>query len=243
MIILAVDTSAKTASVAVSKAGKILGEFFIDTGLTHSETLIPMIECLLVNVGISISQVDLFAVVTGPGSFTGVRIGVSAIQGIAFANDKKCVSVSSLEAMAYNLVDKDCIISCCMDARRGQVYNAIFENNKGRLVRIVDDRLISAENLADEICKYNKEVNFVGDGAEMCYNVIRQKFTNLDLYLVSPNFRYTKATGVILVAEKMFRCDQVLSACSLAPVYLRLSQAERELKERNKVKDGDDVCQ
>lgn len=236
------DTSAKTASVGLSQDGIILGEFFINAGLTHSQTFMPMIEYLLSSVGKSIGEVDAFAVTTGPGSFTGLRIGISSVKGMAFALDKKCISVSSLEALAYNMVDKDCIISCCMDARRGQVYNAIFKSDGNKIERLVDDRLIIAEDLSKEISNYNKEVNFVGDGAEMCYNIARQKFTNLKVHLASEHMRYSKASGVALAAEKACEKNEFLSACKLMPEYLRLSQAERELKKRNNKKDGDEVC-
>ncbi len=242
MIFLAVDSSAKTASVAVSRDGVLLGETYINVGLTHSQTLMPMIEYLLLSLGIEAKDIDVYAVTTGPGSFTGVRIGVSTVKGMAFVDNKKCVSVSTLKALAYNVQRKDCIVSCCMDARRGQVYNAVFKYDGEELVRLADDRLILAEELADELSKYDEEINFVGDGAEMCYNVMRQKFTNLKLHLVAENLRYTKATGVILEAEKMYRNNEVLSVDNLVPVYLRLSQAEREYRQRLNMKDGDKIC-
>ena len=139
MKILSVDTSATAASVALSEEGKLIGETFINTSLTHSQTLIPMVEQLLNNTKTEISDIDAIAVNAGPGSFTGVRIGVAAVKGLAFANNIPCVSVSTLESMAYNFLSTDCIVCAVMDARCSQVYNALFEIKNGVVTRFCNE--------------------------------------------------------------------------------------------------------
>ena len=170
MKVLAVDSSAKSASVCVIEDEKILGEFFINTKLTHSETLMPMISSLLKNARIDINSIDVVAISSGPGSFTGVRIGIAAVKGMSFALNKPCVGVSTLEAMAYNFKGSNCIISAVMDARRDQVYNVLFRVNCDNIIRLTSDRAISIEDLNIEIKnEYNKEnIIFVRDGADLC---------------------------------------------------------------------------
>lgn len=225
MKILAVDSSAKACSAAVLEDDKLVGSFFINTALTHSQTLVPMIEAVLNNTSIDINDIDKFAVSAGPGSFTGVRIGVAAVKGMAMPDNKPCVFVSTLEAMPYN-ISEDCIAVCVMDARCEQVYNALFEIKNSSVSRICDDRAISIKDLADDLKKYNNKLILIGDGAELCYNSLKEELNNL--YIAPENLRFQNAAGVALAA----RNKETITADELLPAYLRLPQAERELKKR-----------
>jgi len=226
MLVLAFESSAKPASVALCDDGKLISQYSQNSGLTHSRTLLPMAEDLLKNSEYKLSDVDIFAVAHGPGSFTGVRIGVSAVKGLAWAEDKKCVGVSTLEAMAWNGVAVGGVICPVMDARRSQVYNAIFEIVDGKPVRLTEDRPISLEDLYTELKNINKKVFLVGDGAELCYNFFLDK--DVECTIAPENIRWQSAWGVAMVS-----LDKTPgSADDLTPVYLRLSQAERERQER-----------
>lgn len=223
-MILSIDSSAVTASAALTDGDKVIKSEFINAGLTHSETLLPMIKSVM--AGYSTSDLDAIAVTAGPGSFTGVRIGVATVKGIAFENNTPCISVSTLEAIAYNFTDTDCIVCAVMDARRMQFYNALFEVKNGKVNRICDDRAISIDDLRKELSAYENAV-IAGDGAELCYNSI-----GLDnVILADENRRYQNGIGVSRAAEY----KEKITAAELMPVYLRLSQAERELK----LKKGD----
>ena len=226
MKILAVDSSAKSCSTAVVEDDKILGSFFINTALTHSQTLLPMIDALLNNIGDEINSIDAFAVSAGPGSFTGVRIGVAAVKGLAAPSGKPCIAVSTLEAMPYNLITENCTAVCVMDARCGQVYNALFDIKNGNITRLCKDRAVSIENLADELQKIKGKLILVGDGAELCYNSYKELFDNI--YIAPENSRFQNAVGVALFALN----KEKITAQELMPFYLRLPQAERELKRR-----------
>lgn len=233
MKILSLDASANSASVCIYDAteDKIIGDFYINTKLTHSQTLVPMIDALLNSAKLSLSDIDFFAVNTGPGSFTGIRIGVSVIKGMAMALNKPCVSVSTLHSMAYNFIDSEDVVVCaCMDARRNQVYNALFSVNNGVVSRICDDRAIGVEDLFSELVAIDKTVVLVGDGAELCY---RQK-GDCDVTLSVASKRYQRASSVALAAVELINKDETLSAATLMPTYLRPSQAERERLNKEK---------
>lgn len=224
-MILSIDSSAVTASAALTDGDKVIKSEFINAGLTHSETLLPMIKSVM--AGYSTSDLDAIAVTAGPGSFTGVRIGVATVKGIAFENNTPCISVSTLEAIAYNFTDTDCIVCAVMDARRMQFYNALFEVKNGKVYRICDDRAISIDDLRKELSAYENAV-IAGDGAELCYNSI-----GLDnVILADENRRYQNGIGVSRAAEY----KKKITAAELMPVYLRLSQAERELKLKKEIK-------
>ena len=237
MKILSLDSSATTASVCLYDTDdeKIIGEFFINTKLTHSQTLVPMIDAVLKSTKSELSEVDYFAVNCGPGSFTGIRIGVSVIKGMAMALDKKCISTSTLESMAYNFVDAEDVVVCsCMDARRNQVYNALFSVNNGEVARLCEDRAVSVEDLADELKALGKTVILVGDGAHL----VAKATENVDfITLAHDSKRYQTASSVALCAIQSIKNDNVLTASSLMPTYLRPSQAERERikKEEGKI--------
>ena len=230
MTIIAIDSSAKAASVCIANEEKIIGEFFINTSLTHSQTLMPMLEQLLKNTGMSVEQIGAVAVNAGPGSFTGVRIGVAAAKGLAFPKDLPCISVSTLDSMAYNLLDCDCIVCAVMDARCSQVYNAIFRIKGNIAERLTEDRALSLSDLLLDIKNYEEKVLLVGDGAEISYEFLKNCASNV--FLAPQNKRVQTASSVALAALKMLAEDKTVSAGELMPVYLRLPQAQRELNAR-----------
>lgn len=233
MRILAFDSTATAASVAICDEGKVLSEFLVNAGLTHSRTLVPMLDASLSNTDSDLKSIDALAISNGPGSFTGVRIGVAVAKGIAFAENLPCIEVSTLESMAYNLVLTDCIVCAAMDARCAQVYNAIFEIKYGEVVRLCDDRALAIADLKAELTeKYtDKRIILVGDGAELCFKELID--TNLSVELAPPALRYQRASSVAAAAfDKLNKGKKPKSASELLPAYLRLSQAERELKKK-----------
>lgn len=230
MKILAFDSTATSASVAVFDDDNLIGEFFINTKQTHSQTLLPMAESLLKNTKVDVKDIDLFAVNTGPGSFTGVRIGVAAVKGMAMALNKPCVAVSTLDSMAYNLLDVNCTAVCVMDARCNQVYNANFKVDNGNVEKLCDDRALSIDELTDELKSVDGHIVLVGDGAKLCFDKMKDAISNIKI--ASIQNRYQKASSTALVALSLYNNGKTLTAEELMPYYLRLPQAERELKKR-----------
>ncbi len=229
MITLAVESSAGPVSVAVCKDGQVLAEYFVHTKQTHSETLMPMVESVMHMAGCTVKDIDLLAVAAGPGSFTGVRIGVATVKGIAFANDVPCCAVSTLEAIAFPARKMEGhIISAVMDARCQQVYNANFAVKDGKLVRLCKDRALAIDELWQECKKYDEKIWLCGDGAEVCAPIFAQD----KVVLSSADLRFQHAVSVALLAEQMYKEKKAVSGASLAPFYLRLPQAERELKKK-----------
>lgn len=226
MLTLAFESSAKAASVALVRDGDLISQYSQCSGLTHSRTLLPMAEDMLKNAELSLNKVDIFAVAHGPGSFTGIRIGVSTVKGLAWASDKPCVGVSTLEAMAWHGLSAGGYICPVMDARRSQVYNALFKIEGGRPVRLCADRAVALPLLAGELEKLNAPVFLVGDGAKLTASFLEEQ--GLPYVLAPENLRWQSAWGVAMAAMDKKPGD----AHQLLPVYLRLSQAERERQER-----------
>lgn len=228
MLILAFETSAKAASTALLEHGKLLGESYQNTGLTHSQTLLVMAEDMLKQCGRTPQDVEAVAVASGPGSFTGVRIGVAAAKGYAWGKNIPCYGVSTLEAMAQTLGIWSGYLCPVMDARRSQVYNALFHADAGKLTRVCEDRAIALEDLKKELENLNEPVFLVGDGSILCYNTL--KVPNL---ILPPEHRmHQRAVGVGLLAQKLYDTGIPGDGAVLTPNYLRLSQAERERLER-----------
>lgn len=223
MKILAVDTSAVCASVAVTESGKILSEACANTGLTHSRTLMPMIDSVLKNAEIDINSVDFFACSAGPGSFTGIRIGVAAIKGLCDSLKKKCIAVSTLEGLAYNLIGHECTAVSVMDARCNQVYCAIFAVEGEKVERLTEDMAIKIEELGEMLKKY-ENIIFVGDGAKICHE-------QLGYAKASAGCVFQRGSSVAFAAENR-GAEKAIDGSQLMPVYLRLPQAERELRAR-----------
>ncbi len=230
MKILAFETSAKAASVALTQEGKLLGESYQNTGLTHSQTLMVMAQDLLQQCGVAISQLDAVAVAKGPGSFTGVRIGVAAAKGLAWGAELPCIGVSTLSAMAVGLGAWQGYVCPVMDARRSQVYNALFHVDCGKYTRIREDRAISLQELGEDVKNLTQPIFLVGDGSVLCYNTLLEAVPAL---VLPPEHRmHQRAVGVALEAQRMMHEGAIPPAAELVPNYLRLSQAERERNER-----------
>ena len=226
MKILAFETSAKAASVALTDGGKLLAESYQNTGMTHSQTLMVMAQDLLKTCGLTPKDVDAVAVAAGPGSFTGVRIGVAAAKGFAWGGELPCYGVSTLEAMARSLGAWQGYIVPAMDARRSQVYTAIFHVEKGVLSRVEEDMAISLQELGEKIKNYEESIFLVGDGAILCYNTLLEEVPTL---ILPPEHRmHQRAAGVALAAQTMADAGIPGNGAELIPNYLRLSQAERE---------------
>lgn len=218
-MLLSMDSSAVTASVALTDGDEIIKSEFLNSGLTHSETLLPMIARVM--DGHKYSELDGIAITAGPGSFTGVRIGVATVKGLAFNDDIPCYSVSTLEAIAYNFVDENVVVCAVMDARRMQFYNALFRVQNGKVERLCDDRAISIEDLRSDLKQYDKVI-IAGDGANLCFRNIELE----NCTLADDDRIYQNAVGVAKAAKN----KNAISPKALMPVYLRQSQAERELK-------------
>ena len=226
MKILALETSAKSVSAAVVENGAVLASSYQNTGLTHSRTLMPLVDGMLRAADLKLEQMELIAVAQGPGSFTGLRIGVSAAKGLAWAKELPCCGVSTLLAMAQNLRHLDGTIVCAMDARRNQVYNAVFRAENGQLTRLTEDRAISLAELAEELKNTEGAKFVVGDGAKLCYTYLTQQ--GIPCRMAPAALVMQNAVGVGLAAEELATEGKTVSAQELVPVYLRLSQAERE---------------
>ena len=230
MKILSVDTSSNVASVAITDDEKLICEITVNTKKTHSQTLMPMIDSALKQSELDINDIDLIVSANGPGSFTGLRIGVSAVKGIAHAAGIPVVGVSILEAMAYNLPFCEYLISPIMDARRNQVYNAVYEWKNDELSEVKAPRALSIEELTDELLQSNKQIVFLGDGVSVHQEFIKEKMGDKAAF-APVSAREQRASGLAAAAKNKNR----VSCYELAPVYLRKPQAERELEEKENV--------
>ncbi|MCI6256491.1 MAG: tRNA (adenosine(37)-N6)-threonylcarbamoyltransferase complex dimerization subunit type 1 TsaB [Clostridiales bacterium] len=226
MKILAIESSATACSVALCEDERLVAQSFQNNGLTHSRTLMPMLEHMLDSCGAALEEMDLIAVAAGPGSFTGLRIGVAAAKGLAWPGEKPCAGVSTLEAMAWTAAHMGMEICPVMDARRHQVYNARFRGDGEKLERLAPDRAISLEELGEELKRDGKPQILIGDGAVLCYTTLKE--LGLDIRLAPPHLRFQSAWGVARAALEQARTGVLTDARGLAPVYHRLSQAERE---------------
>lgn len=226
MRILAFETSAKASSVALLEGDKLLAEQYQNTDLTHSQTLLVMAQQVLQGCGMTTQDIQAVAVAAGPGSFTGVRIGVAAAKGFAWGGEIPCYGVSTLEAMAFQAGIYEGHVACCMDARREQVYHALFRAEGGTLTRICQDRAIGLEELGRELKELREPVFFVGDGSVLSYEALKDQISKP--ILLPEHLRQQRAAGVALAARKMALAGDPGDAETLTPNYLRLSQAERE---------------
>lgn len=231
MKILALETSARACSAAVTEGGQILASCYQNTGLTHSRTLMPMVEALLKNADLTVDDLGLIAVAAGPGSFTGIRIGVAAAKGLAFAASLPAAGVSTLYAMALGLSHMDALVVCAMDARRAQIYNALFEAKDGRLTRLCEDRAIALSELAEELRNDPRPLIAVGDGGALCQRALEE--AGIPCALAPARLLHQNAVGVALAAGELAAAETLTTAQNLSPVYLRPAQAER-LRDRIK---------
>lgn len=230
MKILAVECSAGPASAAIIEDGRILGQASVNVKITHSQTLMPMIKGILDNSFTALSDIDGIAISAGPGSFTGIRIGIAAVKGLAAPRDLPCAAVSTLRAMAEPFRGENAIICAVMDARCNQVYNALFEVCGDTVARLCDDRALMCDELCKEIaeiCKGGKRVIVTGDGTDLFYPFVSDI---KGVYAANETLKFQSAASVGLASEEMFKSGNTVTADALLPVYLRLPQAERELK-------------
>ena len=229
MIILALDSTAQTGAVALCRDEKLVASFTLNTGNTHSETLLPSVEAVLKLGDVTVDDVDLFAISKGPGSFTGVRIGAATVKGMAFGKDKPCIGVSTLEALAYNLRGFSGIACPVMNARRSQVYNALFRVENGKIERLCPDRAIALSDLAEELAAYgDTPVYLSGDGYEMT----REALTNCNLGVTPEELIYQSGYSVAMCGLAAYEAGERTTDAELVPTYLRLPQAERERLEK-----------
>lgn len=230
MLILALDSTATVGSVALCRDGAPIAHFTVKNGNTHSETLLPMVEAVLRSAGVTARDIDLFACSTGPGSFTGVRIGTATVKGLAFGRDVCCLGVSTLEALAENAVPTDALICPVMNARRGQVYNALFAYENGTLCRLTPDRAISTAELEAELLQRGRPFVLTGDGVEEFARLAPKTAPQaLCAMQVDQN-----AVSVARVALRRYTAGERGTDSGLVPTYLRMPQAERERLERLK---------
>ncbi len=230
MKILAIECSATPASCAIFEDERLISSSFANVKLTHSETLMPMVESSLKNAKLNIHDIDSLAVSCGPGSFTGIRIGISAIKGLAIKDKKPCCAVSTLLSMAYRLRHLNGIVCAVMDARCNQVYNALFRCENGVITRLCEDRALMVDELLDELkALENDSIFLIGDGADMFYEKAK---TLANVKKSDETLKYQHAEGVALAAFDMIKENNTVSPEALLPFYLRLPQAERELKQK-----------
>lgn len=227
MNIFAMDTSTLTATAAVINDDKLIGEFTVCNKLTHSQTIMPMADALLKTASLSLEDIDVFAVTVGPGSFTGLRIGMASVKTLAQALEKPIIGVSSLEAIAENFFCTDCIVCPITDARRGEVYNALYQNGSV----LAADSAVYINDLLDEL--KGKNVIFAGDGV-LVHRGLIESHKEENWHIAPANLLLPKASGVASAALKRAREEKYDDVYALKPVYLKKSQAERELEERNK---------
>ncbi len=220
MLTLAIDSSSKSASAALVRDGNLIAECYLRNGLTHSRTLMPLVADCLKSADLTLDDVDRIAVTNGPGSFTGLRIGVAAVKGMAWAKNIACVGVSTLAAAAYNGVNTGLMTCALMDARAGQVYTATFSTDGGVLTRLTPDRAVNIDELAGSL--KGEKVFLVGDGAAIYCERLRQN--GVDAVLAPDPMRYVHGFGVAALADSA----PAVTGAELKVNYLRPSQAERE---------------
>lgn len=226
MKLICLETSAKTASAAVVTEGKVLGEISVTAGLTHSQTILPALEALLRGCSMKLADADGFAVSIGPGSFTGLRIGIGAVKGMAQGSEKGCAGISTLEALAVNFSGLHYTVCPVMDARCGQVYTSLFWANGDYPVRLWEDMAISLDQLREKLQSVEGEVMLVGDGAEIAFGALAD---SCKVLLAPPAMRYQSAASVGIAALHHLQTEPLIPPDQLMPAYLRLPQAEREL--------------
>lgn len=233
MKLLAIDCSAVAASVAVTENGKIISSAYSNVGLTHSQTLMPMLQHTLEQAHLSLGEIDYFAINAGPGSFTGVRIGVAALKGLTEFSEKNCIPVSTLASLAYRYkgVAEDLLVCAAMDARCNQVYTATFSVQGEQVTRLTEEEAVLIPDMEERLKNYKKPLVFVGDGATLCYNYYLEKLNRVSL--APAHLRFQNAESVAALAEDKIRAgEEPISSAELLPTYLRAPQAERELKKK-----------
>lgn len=229
LIILALDTCSTAGSVTLLENKTLLAQQTLNIKRTHSETLLPTISHLFEQTKRTIDDIDLLAVSKGPGSFTGVRIGLSVVKGLAFQKEIPCMGISTLEALAYQSIDLEGIVVPLLDARKSQFYTATFRVKDKQVTRLTDDKATQVETITEELEAYKEPIFLVGDGASLCYTKVKEnEFTHLPSSLFTVNSSW----GVAQAALATYKSEKAVAADQLTPEYLRLSQAQVQLLER-----------
>lgn len=231
MKILALDTSGPNCSVSIMDDSTIVGDFTINNGITHSQNLVPMVEQVQKFANIELSDIDTFACSIGPGSFTGLRIGLSTIKGFALSLNKKVIGVPTLLSLAYNVSYFNGIICSILDARNDNVYAALYEKQNGRITLIGDYISDSISTLIEVLNKQNftSPILFVGDGSEVYHEKLVNELSDLTLLFAESNQNRQTALSVARAAMDMASFNEYCDYHSLSPLYLKKSQAERML--------------
>lgn len=233
MRLLAIDTSSAVASAAILEDNKLVAEYILNNKKTHSQKIMPMVEELMRDSELEVSDIDIFAAAYGPGSFTGLRIGVATAKALAHAVKKPMVEVSTLEGIAYNALYSSCLLCPIMDARRSQVYNAVYRNDGEVLKEVVAPRAISLEECVNELKLQNEKVLFMGDGVAVHMETIKEMMGEQAMF-AKPPFLNQRASSIAQIAYAKAQKGSVVSYLEFAPFYLRKSQAEREREEKLK---------
>lgn len=237
MKILGIDSSGLVATVALQSDDILVGEYTIHNQKTHSQTLLPMIQDMLKLADVQVEELDAIAVASGPGSFTGLRIGAATAKGLGQALDIPLVAVSALEGLAYNLAGADALICPMMDARRNQTYYGIYDVSGDLPNAVVEQEVAPIETVFEKIHKIGKEIIFIGDGVPVFAGRLSEE-TGLRYRLGADSVRYQRASSITALGRKYFELGKTIPAKQFAPTYLRQSQAERELQKKEKISTG-----
>lgn len=233
MKIMAFDTAAAVAAVAVVEDTKLLGEYIINNKKKHSEKLMPMAESLLKDLSLSPSDIDVFAVSVGPGSFTGIRIGVSTVKAMAYATGKRIAGIPTLDALAFNAPLYGGIVCPLIDARNDQVYTALYKNENGRQIKITEYMAVDISEIIEKIKMTGEDTVFVGEAADLHKDhIVSELKTNA--HFMPGNLQIQRASAVAHLAYIKVGSGEQDNCYDLVPLYLRKSQAERELEKKNK---------
>lgn len=233
MLVFGIDTCCMAATAAIVAEDRLVAQVVQNNKKTHSQRIMPMVEQMLAQAEISLDEIDCFAAAVGPGSFTGVRIGVATAKALAHATGKPCVAVSTLNALAKNVACFDGIICPILDARRGQVYNALFKG--GRLDRLGEDRAIAIDDLLEELKRIDGNIIFLGDALPVYAQKINEELGRR-AFFADASMRMNLASSVAEIGYEKYLCGDTVEYGELVPQYLRLSQAERERLERENEK-------
>lgn len=235
MKILGIETSANVASVAYIDGDSLISEITLNTKLTHSQTLMPMLDHMCQISGTNLEDIDAIAIASGPGSFTGLRIGAATVKGLALALDKPIIPVPTLDSLAYNINFADSIVCPIMDARRKQVYTAIYEMEEGQFHKHTEDLNISIEALVEMLKDYqDTDIIFVGDGVPVYRDYIKEQLDNA--YFAEAHVNRQRAGTVAALGQVYYNQGIVEDHMHFAPSYIRVAQAQREYEEKHNVK-------
>ncbi len=231
MKVLAVDTSSTVAAVAVMDEGGLLGEYSLNYGKTHSQRLMPMIEELLGGLGMTPADVDLYAASSGPGSFTGLRIGITTIKAMAYAQSKPVISIPTLDALALNISGTSGLVCPVMDARNRQVYTALYQNSSAGVTNITEYMGIMVEELVQMIKDKNSDVVFVGEAVALYREYFKESLGERCSF-APPSLMLQRAASVAQLALERAGEGKTESCYDMTPFYLRKPQAEREYEKK-----------